>query len=50
MAEAFGHTYIWATAFVAIAFAAAWFLPRHKPEPLEDEEEDGDTAPVLMHA
>jgi EmrB/QacA subfamily drug resistance transporter len=50
MAEAFGHTYIWATAFVAIAFVAAWFLPRRKPEPIEDEEEDADTAPVLMHA
>jgi EmrB/QacA subfamily drug resistance transporter len=50
MAEAFGHTYIWATAFVAIAFVAAWFLPRRKPEPIEDEEEDADTAPALMHA
>jgi EmrB/QacA subfamily drug resistance transporter len=46
MAEAFGHTYIWATAFVALAFLAAWLLPRHKPEPLEE----GDAAPVLMHA
>jgi EmrB/QacA subfamily drug resistance transporter len=48
MAEAFGQTYIWATAFVAVAFVAAWFLPRRKPEPIEDE--DADTAPVLMHA
>jgi EmrB/QacA subfamily drug resistance transporter len=50
MAEAFGHTYIWATVFVAIAFVAAWFLPRRKPEPIEDEDADGDTAPVLVHA
>ena len=50
MAEAFGHTYIWATAFVAIAFVAAWFLPRRKPEPIEDEDEDTDAAPVLVHA
>jgi EmrB/QacA subfamily drug resistance transporter len=50
MAEAFGHTYIWATAFVAIAFVAAWFLPRRKPELIEEEDEDSDTAPVLMHA
>jgi EmrB/QacA subfamily drug resistance transporter len=50
MAEAFGHTYIWSTAFVAVAFLAAWFLPRRKPEPLEDEDEDSDAAPVLMHA
>jgi MFS family permease len=46
MAEAFGHTYIWATAFVVLAFLAAWLLPRRKPEPLEE----GDAAPVLMHA
>jgi EmrB/QacA subfamily drug resistance transporter len=46
MAEAFGHTYIWATAFVVLAFLAAWLLPRHKPEPLDDAE----AAPVLMHA
>jgi EmrB/QacA subfamily drug resistance transporter len=50
MAEAFGQTYIWATAFVAVAFVAAWFLPRRKPEPIEEEDEDADTAPVLMHA
>ncbi len=50
MAEAFGHTYIWATAFVAVAFVAAWFLPRTKPEPIEDEDADTDAAPVLMHA
>jgi hypothetical protein len=48
MADALGHTYIWATAFVAIAFVAAWFLPRRKPEPIEDE--DTGAAPVLMHA
>ncbi len=50
MAEAFGHTYIWATAFVAVAFVAAWFLPRRKPEPIVDEDSDGETAPVLAHA
>jgi MFS family permease len=47
MAEAFGHTYVWATAFVLVAFVAAWMLPRRKPEPLE---EGADAAPVLMHA
>ena len=50
MADAFGHTYIWATALVAVAFVAALFLPRRKPEPIEDEDVDGDAAPVLMHA
>jgi MFS family permease len=48
MAEAFGHTYIWATAFVLVAFFAAWMLPRRKPEPLEDE--DFDAAPVMVPA
>jgi len=52
MAEAFGHTYIWATAFVLVAFFAAWMLPRQKPEPIEeaDADTDTDTAPVLMPA
>jgi EmrB/QacA subfamily drug resistance transporter len=48
MAGAFGHTYIWATVLVLVAFAAAWLLPRHKPEPIEDEE--GDAALVPVHA
>ena len=48
MAEAFGHTHIWATVLVVVAFAAAWLLPRRKPEPIE--EEDGDAALVLVHA
>ena len=46
MAEAFGHTYIWATVFVVVALAAAWLLPRRKPEPLEA----ADAEPVLVHA
>jgi EmrB/QacA subfamily drug resistance transporter len=51
MAGAFGHTYIWATALVAVAFGAAFFLPRRKPEPIADDEPgDESAAPVLMHA
>jgi hypothetical protein len=52
MADAFGHTYVWATALVVLAVVAAFFLPRTKPEPIEDDEETGgeDTAPVLIHA
>ncbi|WP_028060895.1 DHA2 family efflux MFS transporter permease subunit [Candidatus Solirubrobacter pratensis] len=51
MADAFGHTYIWATALVVVAFAAAFFLPRHKPEPIEEDEPGGEaSAAVLMHA
>jgi hypothetical protein len=48
--SAFGHTYIYATAFVAVAFIAAWFLPRRKPEPIEEPGEDAEAAPVLIHA
>jgi EmrB/QacA subfamily drug resistance transporter len=51
MAGAFGHTYIWATALVVVAFAAAFFLPRNKPEPIQEDEGGGESAaPVLMHA
>jgi EmrB/QacA subfamily drug resistance transporter len=53
MADAFGHTYIWATALVAVAIVAAYFLPRVKPEPIEEEDEGtggGEAAPVLIHA
>jgi MFS family permease len=48
MAEAFGHTYVWATAFVLVAFFAAWMLPRRKPEPIEDD--DFDAATVMVPA
>jgi hypothetical protein len=34
-----------------VAFGAAFFLPRQKPEPLEDDEPgDEASAPILMHA
>jgi hypothetical protein len=49
MAEAFGHTYNWATLLVLVAFAAAWMLPRRKPEPIEDEDGDAALVPVLAH-
>ena len=52
MADAFGQTYIWATALVVVALVAAFFLPRQKPEPLADDDGGADesTAPVLIHA
>jgi EmrB/QacA subfamily drug resistance transporter len=52
MADAFGHTYIWATALVVVALGAAFFLPRQKPAPIAEDEPGGDesAAPVLIHA
>ena len=53
MADAFGHTYIWAAVLVCVAIVAAFFLPRVKPAPIEEEDEGtggGEAAPVLIHA
>jgi MFS family permease len=50
MASAFTYTYWWATALIVPAVLVALLLPRRKPEPLEDDEEDAGTAPVLVHA
>ena len=49
MAEAFGVTFWWALALVGIAFLAALALPKHKPEPLEEDPGAEDAAaPVLI--
>ena len=49
MAAAFAHTYWWAFALVIPALIVALWLPRRKPQPVEDE--DGvPAAPVLVHA
>jgi EmrB/QacA subfamily drug resistance transporter len=40
IAEAFGHTFWWAAAILALAVIPALLLPRHKPEPA-----DGGAAP-----
>ncbi len=52
MAEAFGQTFWWALGLVAIAFVVAVvLLPKEKPEPVHDPEDDAaDAAPVLVHA
>jgi EmrB/QacA subfamily drug resistance transporter len=43
MAEAFGQTFWWALAFVAIAFVVAVIaLPKHKPEPVDDPDDEGE--------
>ena len=50
MADAYGYTFWWAVALLAVAFLAAFLLPFRKPAP-EDPEEAGEApAPVLMHA
>ena len=49
LAEAFGETFWWAVGLVAIAFVVALvLLPKHKPEPVDDEDDDL-TAAVMMH-
>ena len=53
MADAFGATFWWALALLGVAFLASFLLPRHKPEPVfdpDDEETDATQAPVLVHA
>jgi len=51
MAEAFGETFWWALGLVVVAFVVAVaLLPKQKPEPIDDPSEEGDAAPVLMHA
>ncbi len=47
MAEAFGQTFFWALVLVIVAFVASLFLPKHRPDPVEEPDEvDGLTAPV----
>jgi EmrB/QacA subfamily drug resistance transporter len=46
MADAFASTFTWALVLVLLAFIPALLLPRHKPEPVEDE--DGAPAEALM--
>jgi EmrB/QacA subfamily drug resistance transporter len=51
MADAFGHTFVWAFALLLVAFGAAWLLPRRRPEaPAVEDDGDAMDAPVLIHA
>jgi len=53
VADAFGSVFVWALVFVALAAIPAFFLPRTKPVPVEDDDADAEgagAAPVLMHA
>jgi EmrB/QacA subfamily drug resistance transporter len=51
-ADGFADVFVWATVFLAVSFLPALFLPRRKPEPLDDDEDldAAEAAPVLMHA
>ena len=49
MAEAFGSTFWWALALVAVAFVVALaLLPREKAEPVEEEEDSAEPAVPMM--
>lgn len=49
-ASAFGQTFWWALALVVVAFVVALvLLPKHKPEPVEDDDEVEAGAPLMMH-
>lgn len=50
MADAYGHTFWWAVALLAVAFLAAFLLPFGKPAPEDSEEAGEPRAPVLLHA
>jgi EmrB/QacA subfamily drug resistance transporter len=49
-ASAFGQTFWYAFGFVVVSFVVALvLLPKRKPEPLEEDDEAGSDAPVMMH-
>jgi len=53
MADAYGYTFWWAVALLAISFGSAVLLPWRKPEAptdIEDEAGEGTPAPVMIHA
>jgi MFS family permease len=43
MADAFGSTFTCALVLVGLAFLPALLLPRRKPDPVEEEDDDGGT-------
>jgi EmrB/QacA subfamily drug resistance transporter len=48
MADAFGHTFLWAVILIGVAFLPALLLPRRKPDPVDDD--DAAPEPLLVHA
>jgi MFS family permease len=50
LAAAFGESFWWALGLVVIAFFVALvLLPKQKPEPVEEDDDDALPAAVLMH-
>ena len=50
LAAAFGETFWWAFALVVVAFFVALvLLPKHRPEPVEDDDDSTLPAAVMMH-
>jgi len=50
MADAFGATFWWALGLLLVAFGFAFLLPRSKPEPVADLDEDDEAVPMLVAA
>jgi hypothetical protein len=51
LSDAFASTFTWALVLICLAIVPALLLPRHKPVPLDDDDEtDADAAPLLVHA
>lgn len=50
MADAYGYTFWWAVALLAVAFLAAFLLPFRKPAPEDSAGAGEPRAPVMMHA
>jgi EmrB/QacA subfamily drug resistance transporter len=50
MADAFGSTVTWAVVLVGVAFLPALLLPRHKPEPVEEDDDGTPAEALLVHA
>jgi MFS family permease len=50
MADAFGATFTWALVLVGAAFLPALLLPRHRPAPVEDDDEGTPAEALMVHA
>jgi hypothetical protein len=50
IAGAFGETFLWPLGLLVVASAAAFLLPRSKPEPVEEDESGEHLGTVLVHA
>ncbi|HEV2812545.1 MAG TPA: DHA2 family efflux MFS transporter permease subunit [Solirubrobacteraceae bacterium] len=48
LADSFAETFWWAFALVVVALVASFFLPKHRPEPVHDPDDDAPAAPALI--